>query len=163
MPLYTNSVDMDEITENLWLGGCFGSPVLPENIEHVVSLHTNDVFIINHSLSSHHKHELIDTEYLPVDLNVVARLAQHVNECRKTGVTLVHCQAGLNRSGLVAAAALMLDGVTADNAIKLLRFKRNGAVLFNQVFDKFLRTELTEWIRNNADQGEQRRSDHNPS
>jgi protein-tyrosine phosphatase len=37
---------------------------------------------------------------------------------------LVHCTEGLNRSGVVAARALMATGRTADEAISLVRHRR---------------------------------------
>jgi protein-tyrosine phosphatase len=52
----------------------------------------------------------------------------------KKGPTLVHCQAGLNRSGLVAAFTLMRMGFTAQDAIDLLRNSRSPMVLSNETF-----------------------------
>jgi protein-tyrosine phosphatase len=52
---------------------------------------------------------------------------------------VVHCQAGLNRSGLIAALVLMDSGAYgADGAIELLRAKRSEAVLCNQKFVEYL-------------------------
>jgi protein-tyrosine phosphatase len=47
---------------------------------------------------------------------------------------LSRCQAGLNRSGLVIALVLMQDGFTADDAIALIREKRDRNALFNLDF-----------------------------
>ena len=47
---------------------------------------------------------------------------------------LSRCQAGLNRSGLVIALVLMMDGYTADDAIALIREKRDRNALFNLDF-----------------------------
>ena len=47
---------------------------------------------------------------------------------------LSRCQAGLNRSGLVIALVLMMDGYTADDAIALIREKRDHNALFNLDF-----------------------------
>lgn len=71
---------------------------------------------------------------------VMDELADWVNEKRAIGPTLVHCQAGLNRSGLVTAYALMKAGRTADEAISLLRAQRSPAVLCNEAFEKWLRS-----------------------
>jgi protein-tyrosine phosphatase len=65
------------------------------------------------------------------------------------GKTLVHCQAGLNRSGLVAAVALMKLGRTADEAIKLLRDSRSPMVLCNDTFVSQLH-QLDYKMRENA-------------
>jgi len=55
------------------------------------------------------------------------------------GVTVHNCQAGLNRSSLVAAYALMLAGATAADAIELLRQERSPAALCNPAFADWLR------------------------
>lgn len=72
----------------------------------------------------------------------VDAIAAWVNVCRKDGPTLVHCQAGLNRSGLVAARALTLDGMNAADAIALLREKRSPAVLCNRSFESWLTADI---------------------
>jgi protein-tyrosine phosphatase len=56
------------------------------------------------------------------------------------GATAHNCQAGLNRSGLVAALALIRSGMTPAEAITLLRSKRSPAVLCNPTFERFLRS-----------------------
>jgi protein-tyrosine phosphatase len=63
-----------------------------------------------------------------------------LNDFRREGPTLVHCQAGLNRSSLVAGASLILGGrFTPDEAIDYLRANRSKAVLCNQSFEEYLR------------------------
>jgi len=52
---------------------------------------------------------------------------------------LSRCQAGLNRSGLIIALVLMMDGYTADDAISLIREKRDRNALFNFHFVRELR------------------------
>ena len=47
---------------------------------------------------------------------------------------LSRCQAGLNRSGLIIALVLMIDGYSADDAIALIREKRDRNALFNLDF-----------------------------
>ena len=51
---------------------------------------------------------------------------------------LVHCQAGLNRSSLVAARALMFEGRPAVDAIAVVRKRRSPACLCNQAFEEYL-------------------------
>ena len=51
---------------------------------------------------------------------------------------LVRCQQGVNRSGLVTALILMLDGHKAQDAIALLRSLRGPAVLNNTSFEQWL-------------------------
>ena len=71
-------------------------------------------------------------------------LARYVNKYKLEGVTLVHCQAGLNRSGLVLALALIEDGMKAVDAISLLRIKRSPAVLCNRFFEEWLLSRDTK-------------------
>ena len=54
------------------------------------------------------------------------------------GVATHNCQAGLNRSNLIAAQTLIFNGYAAREAIDLLREKRGPAVLCNQSFEQFL-------------------------
>jgi hypothetical protein len=53
---------------------------------------------------------------------------------------LVHCQAGLNRSSLVVATYLVRhQGMTGDQAIKIVRQQRSPACLCNPTFEDFVR------------------------
>ena len=54
---------------------------------------------------------------------------------------LIRCQAGVNRSGLVTALVLMMAGMTADQAIALIRAKRSPLALSNAHFERWLREE----------------------
>ncbi len=72
------------------------------------------------------------------DLRQLFEVAETVNEYRAKGKTLVHCQAGLNRSGLVAGLALVLDGMAPAAAVNLLREKRCDMVLCNETFRNWL-------------------------
>ena len=51
----------------------------------------------------------------------------------------MHCQVGLNRSPLLVALMLIRHrGMLPEEAIALLRAKRDPQVLFNQHFEAFL-------------------------
>jgi len=52
--------------------------------------------------------------------------------------TLIRCQAGWNRSGLVMALVLIRDGLSAEEAIALIRAKRSQYALCNQTFVAWL-------------------------
>ena len=84
---------------------------------------------------------MFDDPRLSVDGDEVARISRWVNDCRKQGPTLVHCQAGLNRSGIIVGHALMTgpERMTADDAIETMRRKRSPAVLCNSTFEQWLR------------------------
>lgn len=124
---------VSEITDNLWTGGCENGLVLPTGVKHLISLYKWESYQVKHSLSSALTVTMYDSSD-GVELGQLLALASWVNVCRQTGLTLVHCQAGLNRSGLVAATALILEGMTPDDAVALLREKRSPAVLCNQTF-----------------------------
>lgn len=128
---------MSEIAPNLWQGGCQNGLILPAFIDHIVSLYPWEEYVIRHELGSNLAVKMYDHE--DQGFEQVDKIARWINECRKTGTVLVHCQAGLNRSSLVAARALMLDGMTADEAITTLRTKRSPACLCNPAFEKWLR------------------------
>lgn len=127
---------VSEITDNLWTGGCTNGLVLPDVIAHLVSLYPWEQYTVQHDVRSALSVVMYDSEdqgFAQVDA-----IAAWVNVCRKDGPTLVHCQAGLNRSGLVAARALMLGGMTGAEAVALLREKRSPAVLCNKSFETWL-------------------------
>lgn len=128
---------ISEITDNLWVGGCENGLKLPENIDHVISLYPWESYTLSKDLTSFLGYRIYDSVEGP-DIDLVISIAQWVNVCRKTGVTLVHCQAGLNRSNLIAGMALILDGMVPEEAIKLLRDKRSPAVLCNPTFEALL-------------------------
>ena len=98
---------VSEIAPNMWQGGCQNGLVLPPFIKHLVSLYPWEAYEIRHEIHSGLAilmYDRIDQEFSRVDA-----IAAWVNACRDDGPTLVHCQAGLNRSSFVAARALVLD------------------------------------------------------
>lgn len=128
---------MTEITDNLWQGGCESSLELPRFIEHVINLYPGVHYRTRHRLESELRVRMYDS--VEQGLDGVMALAGWVNSCRRQGPTLVHCQAGLNRSSLVVATALMLgDGMSAADAIAHIREQRSPACLCNRAFEQFL-------------------------
>lgn len=126
-----------QVDENLWQGGCKNGVKLPSFFKHVISLYPWERFSIAHPLDSFLEVRLYDSGDMP-DIAQLYSVAEWINVCRKHGKTLVHCQAGLNRSGLVTALALFLGGMKPVAAIALLRHSRCPAVLCNPVFKKWL-------------------------
>ena len=130
---------ISQIEGNLWQGGCESGLQLPHFIEHVVSLYPWE----RYRISNRHpniKSELYVRMYDSVDqsFDQVEELADYVNRRTLEGPTLVHCQAGLNRSSLVAALALTKRGASGAEAIALIREKRSPACLCNPAFFDFI-------------------------
>lgn len=129
---------ISEIGDNLWQGGCTNGLIIPEHIEHVVSLYPWEAYGSRHQLKSNLAVTMYDSTDEPVDREQVLAIAAWVNVCRANGPTLVHCQAGLNRSSLVAATALVLAGALPIDAVALLRDKRSSACLCNPLFEQWV-------------------------
>jgi hypothetical protein len=69
-------------------------------------------------------------------------LADLVADLRRAGKrVLIHCAGGMNRSGLLVAAALIREGMNAQEAIDLIRTRRPGA-LNNRQFVRHLLERL---------------------
>ena len=127
---------VSHIAGNLWVGGCVPGVRLPAEVEHVVSLYAWGSYAIGPG-TCRLRVAMSDHAAMP-DLVVLDALASYVLDAVAQGPTLVHCQAGLNRSGLVAAYALVLDGMAPATAIRLLRQRRSPQVLCNPVFEAWL-------------------------
>lgn len=131
---------ISQIEGNLWQGGCENGLELPHFFKALISLYPWEKYKVQYrQLSTEiyvEMYDAVDQAYSQVDA-----LAALVNEAKKNGPVLVHCQAGLNRSSLVAARSLMLDADnprTANEAIKLLRSQRSDACLCNPAFESWL-------------------------
>lgn len=127
---------VSEIVPDLWLGGCEDGLVLPTFFQHLVSLYPWEQYTVRHELGSSLQVRMYDS--VNQAFHQVDSIAAWVNECRDTGPTLVHCQAGLNRSSLVVGRALVLDGMRPADAIGLIRRKRSPACLCNPSFERWL-------------------------
>jgi len=135
---------ISQIEGNLWQGGCQTGLQLPHFIKHIISLYPWEAYRINHDIDTQVYIKMYDS--IEQSMEQVDAIANLINICVKDGPTLVHCQAGLNRSGLVAARSLMLRDdewdrmYTAEEAIALLRSTRSPAVLCNPAFESHLKS-----------------------
>ena len=127
---------VSHIEGDLWVGGCVDGVRLPDDFDQVVSLFTLGAY----ALGPRTKRAVVPLRDIPEspDADVMAEVVNVAAEAVEHGKTLVHCQAGLNRSGLVAALVLMRQGRTARAAIDLLRGRRSSEVLCNPVFERWL-------------------------
>jgi protein-tyrosine phosphatase len=126
---------VSHVEGNLYQGGCMDGIPLPDEFEHVVSLYKWEKYKLPEGCTRD-TFEMFDS----VDQNTeaVEEIADLAWRAVQRGKTLVHCQAGLNRSGLIAGRVLMHMGYTADEAIEKLR-RRSPAVLCNPTFEAYLR------------------------
>ncbi len=129
---------ISQIDGNLWQGGCEDGLVLPTFIKHLISLYPWEAYTVGHQLSSALEVRMYDSEDQAFDQ--VDAIAAWVKSCMADGPVLLHCQAGLNRSSLVAGRVLMMNGMEGWQAIKLLRERRSPACLCNPSFERWLRS-----------------------
>jgi len=139
MPLIT------PVAHNLWQGGYLDGYKLSPIFQHLVSLYPWKRYKLSRMRMDTEVYiSMLDAEDQAMDS--VDALARLVNVCRESGPVLVHCQAGLNRSSLVVARALYLQGVEfgepipGDFIVDLLREKRSPAVLCNPAFEAEVRS-----------------------
>ncbi|SDH40996.1 dual specificity protein phosphatase [Microbacterium sp. 77mftsu3.1] len=130
---------MTEVVPGLWHGGVETGLILPEFIQYKLSLYPWEDYEIHHELAGRLDAPMFDDPDQSLDL--VEDLATWVNDARAMGPTLVHCQAGVNRSSLIIAAALLQAGdvTTGQKAIDLIRGRRDPACLRNPAFEAWVR------------------------
>lgn len=122
----------NEIVPGIWQSG---SPEPGEHWDAVIDLHGSAPPLEDVEF---YVHWLIDDGPAP-DFTTLKSLADLVDDFRAAGRrVLIHCAAGINRSGLLSAAALIRGGYDAEEAIDLVREARSGA-LNNPNFVELLR------------------------
>jgi len=125
--------DANEVVENLWIGSVpeTSSDVKPFDV--IVNLFGRTFFPEKVNLVWIFE----DKPELP-DLNTLMAVAKSIYTFRSEGKkVLVHCQAGLNRSGLVVGAALAYDGWPGVQAVKRIQTARKDA-LHNEKFRAYV-------------------------
>jgi hypothetical protein len=139
----------DEVLPGLWLGGHDCQPegfppdghclIKPEDgFDVVISLfqrwgNTPPLGV------EHHTYRIADADLDPEHHSGLDELARIVVEAVKAGEkVLVRCQAGLNRSALVVALAMLREGYAATQIISHLRDVRSPYVLCNQSFVDYI-------------------------
>lgn len=127
---------ISHIDGNLWTGGCINGVKLGDDFRYVVSLYPWEQYALGEE-TSRIEIMMYDSGEIP-DESLLYAVANMVSDLIASGKTLVHCQAGLNRSGLIAGLSLTLRGLSPAGAIALLREKRCDAVLCNQTFETWL-------------------------
>ena len=130
-----------QISEYIWQAGCPQNGILlPGRFAHVVNLAGVLSYRETHVLKTSTVVDMADSA--DQSLSIVDPLARLVADLAAAGDDVaVHCMAGLNRSGVVVARALMHRGLAADEAIETVRARRHPKALYNQHF--------TDWLREN--------------
>jgi len=141
-----------EILPNLWVGGTDDD----DTIEDSANIHTSrnitkdefDAVVTLYAWANpvdwmveELRFGFYDSGIAHIDMKALHRAASYaVDQVQNGNKVLIRCQAGLNRSGLTAALALIKMGYKPEDAINLLREKRSKYVLCNGEFEEFVRT-----------------------
>lgn len=130
---------ISHIEGNLWMGGTIDGVRLPDDFKHVISLYPWEKYALGPN-TDRVEYRLYDGAEIP-DERTLGSVVRYVNRCLEDGKTLVACQAGLNRSGLISALSLIERGWRPGHAIQLLRAQRHDLVLCNKAFEEYLRKQ----------------------
>ncbi|KKN83834.1 hypothetical protein LCGC14_0294870 [marine sediment metagenome] len=132
------------LLNRLWMSGELESSprlILEGRIHAIVNLSHYDDPDETIEYAKDYLHWPIDDGPLPNldELGLVVYWAtQKIREGRRV---LIHCDAGLNRSGLVTALVVMeITGMTGTQAISHVRVCRGSTALFNPSFTDYLET-----------------------
>jgi hypothetical protein len=137
----TGSFTCDEVVPGLWQGDFPERSTDPILFDDVVSMTAEAIPSVKVGLGGLWLHVPTwdDVVRDPETIRATARLvAARVSAGRRV---LVHCAAGLNRSGIVVARALMYQGRSVSEAIALVRAARGPWALSNGDFVDWLREE----------------------
>lgn len=129
---------ISHITDNLYVGGHSDKVDLGDFFTHVFSLYVWGTPYVTHRSTKHDSVRMYDdpTEDTSLVEELVPKVVKALEE---GGNVLVHCQAGINRSNLVASLVLrQWKGLTSQEAIDMLRTRRGPIVLANHGFERFL-------------------------
>lgn len=130
---------MSHIVDNLYVGGCVQDTDVEDHFSHIFSLYVRERYKFDPDATELHEYKMYDSSD-GLDIETVEEVSDLVAEALSgDGNVLVHCQAGINRSNLVAARALMKAyDISSTEAIELLETKRHRLILSNQVFKDYV-------------------------
>ena len=138
----------DEILPGLWQGGTEDDDVIggPTPSGHYSRSHPFDLVVTLFADAQPVPWEVEelrfgfpDSSLTPRAIERAVALSAHSHSRWQSGArVLVRCQAGVNRSGLVMALTLMRHGLSATDAIGLIRERRGPAALSNRHFVRWL-------------------------
>jgi protein-tyrosine phosphatase len=129
----------------LYMGGCKDFVKLPEDFDLVISLYPWEKYTLGEN-TNRVEIKLYDAANMP-DTTQLLQAAEIAYQAIRDGQkVLIHCQAGLNRSGLITALTMMKLGYDADAAIAVIRDQRSPACICNSTFENWLRTEGEQMV-----------------
>ncbi|MFD7534875.1 protein phosphatase [Streptomyces sp. NPDC059819] len=140
----------NEIVPGLWMGGHYWvdgrvkprQPVVGGEFDLVISLFSRP----DHGPGpdvDHRVAEIPDAPLTCAQLSTVQQLAQDAAHAVSSGHrTLIRCNAGFNRSGLLMGQTLIELGYAPTAAIDLIRQHRSPWALNNRTFEEYLITGL---------------------
>lgn len=136
------SLDADEVTPGLWQGSKLQPGIYPFDLIVLTAAEwqlPGETFggttVLRVPL-----HDVYTKTVVAEQLPRAIAAAQEVFRARRAGKrVLVICAAGWNRSGLVNALALRIAGLSADQAIGLIKRARGVYALGNEAFQKQIR------------------------
>lgn len=136
---------ISHIAGNLYQGGCRADGILdlPVMFNHVIQATPNHSYVLHEHVLTSEMVALMDSK--SQGLGEAFLVAERLSGIHSSEPVLVHCQMGLNRSGAIMAKTLMLKyGMSAEQAIRVIRKKRSPAALFNTSFRNQLKaSDLT--------------------
>lgn len=140
----------DQILPRLYLGGTkpendyssrpAAKPSKYPSIDVVFSFHENSSPVSGNTLEVRYP---FDDDWnvglLPENISRINDVAKMAHSAWKDGhKVLLRCQGGKNRSALVMGVVLLKEGYSAEDAIALMREKRDPEILFNEHFVRAL-------------------------
>ncbi len=142
VPLYS------EIMSGLWMGGTddYDTVDRPGELPRLTSLRDFDAVVTLNAYAKPFGWYVRELRFGFPDAPLDGEHASHIEEIvdwahsawKRGDRTLVRCQAGMNRSGLVTALILKREGISPDEAIKLIRMKRHPDALSNDSYIQYL-------------------------
>jgi len=129
---------ISHVVDNFYVGGCVNKTDVEDYFTHIFSVYQWERYACDDSTVLR-AYEMYDS-HDGLDVEAVEHISDKVVDALATGGNvLVHCQAGINRSNLVAARVLMKKyRMSAAEAIAELEDTRSPLVLSNSVFKNWL-------------------------
>lgn len=109
-----------------------------QKVTHVISLIEDNPEEVFKKIDVVHRHFPIIDMGVP-EVNPLKKLLKEmVTFMNEGGTVLVHCKAGMGRTGVVLASYLVYKGMKAERAIELIR-KINPGYIQNSVQERFVK------------------------